>query len=94
MTRSRKNNIYVADWSSASTNTCLVAQGGAKASLLWHKRMSHLNFKTINKLAKEELVEGLPKETFKKKTICDTYQKGKQIKSSFKAKLNQAQQGF
>ena len=86
LTGTRKNNIYVADWDSVPTNTCFVAQGGTETSWLWHKRLSHLNFKTINKLARSGMVEGLPNEVFKKDTICDACLKGKQIKSSFKSK--------
>nr|GEX42420.1 hypothetical protein [Tanacetum cinerariifolium] len=35
-------------------------------SWLWHQRLSHLNFTTINNLVKNNLVQGLPKMKFKK----------------------------
>ena len=88
LTGTRKSNIYVADWDSVQVSTCLVARSGAESSWLWHKRMSHLNFKTINKLAREGMVEGLPNEVFKKETICEACLKGKQVKSSFKSKAH------
>ncbi|GJV81859.1 putative ribonuclease H-like domain-containing protein [Tanacetum coccineum] len=46
--------------------TCLVAKASLDESTRWHRRMAHVNFKTINKLAKEGLVDGLPlkDETF------------------------------
>ena len=31
---------------------------------LWHKKLSHLNFKTMNSLVKRELVRGLPQTEF------------------------------
>ncbi|GJR09514.1 putative ribonuclease H-like domain-containing protein [Tanacetum coccineum] len=40
--------------------TCLVAKASLDESTRWHRRMAHVNFKTINKLAKEGLVDGLP----------------------------------
>ncbi|VFQ88324.1 unnamed protein product [Cuscuta campestris] len=65
---------------------CLITKGDTKLLWLWHKRLSHLNFKTLNKLSKEGLVEDLPKAVYKKESICDVFQKGKQVKSTFKAK--------
>ncbi|GJS95248.1 putative ribonuclease H-like domain-containing protein [Tanacetum coccineum] len=34
--------------------TCLIAKASLDESTRWHRRMAHVNFKTINKLAKEE----------------------------------------
>nr|GFB01030.1 hypothetical protein [Tanacetum cinerariifolium] len=36
--------------------TCLVAKATLDESLLWHKRLDHINFKNINKLIKDNLV--------------------------------------
>ena len=55
---------------------------------LWHKRFSHLNFKTLNNLCSKDLVYGLPKIKFHKDRICSACQMGKQTKSSFKSKGN------
>ena len=55
---------------------------------LWHKRLSHLNFETINNLCSKDLVIGLPKLKFHKDKICSACQMGKQIKSTFKNKGN------
>ena len=84
----RKGSLYVADWASATTEECImVSQSGhTEEHWLCHKRMSHLNFKTLNKLAKKELVVGLPKTTFRKDGICSACQMGKQSKISFKSK--------
>ena len=53
---------------------------------LWHKRFCHINFKSIQKLSKNELVKGLPKINFKINNLCDDCQFGKLTKSSFKSK--------
>jgi len=38
----------------------------------------------LNRLTSKELVVGLPKLKFERDRLCETCQKGKQIKSSFK----------
>ncbi|GJV44112.1 putative ribonuclease H-like domain-containing protein [Tanacetum coccineum] len=37
--------------------TCLVAKASLDESTRWHRRMAHVNFKTINKLAKEGVLD-------------------------------------
>ncbi|GKD32920.1 hypothetical protein Tco_1248429, partial [Tanacetum coccineum] len=46
--------------------------------------MAHVNFKTINKLAKEGLVDGLPLKVFTNEHNCVACNKGKQHKASYK----------
>nr|GEU94811.1 copia protein [Tanacetum cinerariifolium] len=66
-----------------------VTFGGGDASLeespKWHRRMAHVNFNTINKLAKLGLVEGLPLKLFTNEHSCVACNKGKQYKASYKA---------
>ncbi|GJV53753.1 putative ribonuclease H-like domain-containing protein [Tanacetum coccineum] len=50
--------------------TCLVAKASLDESTRWHRRMAHVNFKTINKLAKEGLVDGLPLKVFTNEYNC------------------------
>nr|GEU55677.1 retrovirus-related Pol polyprotein from transposon TNT 1-94 [Tanacetum cinerariifolium] len=45
-------------------------------SSLWHQRLSHLNFATINNLVKNNLVQGLPKMKFKKYHLCSACEQG------------------
>ncbi|VFQ77919.1 unnamed protein product [Cuscuta campestris] len=85
LTGKRIRNIYEVMWDNVK-EACLISKGDTNLLWLWHKRLSHLNFKTLNKLSKEGLVEGLPKAAFRKESICDACQKGKQVKSTFKAK--------
>ncbi|GJR37040.1 retrovirus-related pol polyprotein from transposon TNT 1-94 [Tanacetum coccineum] len=60
---SRGSNLYtilMADMMKSSP-ICLLSQASKIKSWLWHRRPSHLNFGTINQLAKHGLVKGLPK---------------------------------
>nr|GEV08121.1 copia protein [Tanacetum cinerariifolium] len=55
----------------ASTSPiCLMARASFSKSWLWHQRLSHLNFDTINDLAKNDLVSGLPKFKYHKEHLC------------------------
>nr|GEU65302.1 putative ribonuclease H-like domain-containing protein [Tanacetum cinerariifolium] len=67
--------------------TCLVAKASADESMLWHRRLGHLNFKTINKLVRHNLVKGLPSKIFENHHTCVAFLKGKQHKASCKTKL-------
>ena len=55
-------------------------------SWLWHMRLGHVNMNLITQLNKNELVRGLPKISFEKDKVCEAWQMGKQIKTSFKKK--------
>ncbi|GKD93089.1 retrovirus-related pol polyprotein from transposon TNT 1-94, partial [Tanacetum coccineum] len=48
----RRNDVYVLNMSSLTPNeACFFAKASESIIWLWHKRLSHLNFKNINKLA-------------------------------------------
>nr|GEU55190.1 putative ribonuclease H-like domain-containing protein [Tanacetum cinerariifolium] len=53
-------------------------------SNLWHRRLARINFKTINKLVKGNLVRGLPIKVFENDNTCVVCKKGKQHRASFK----------
>ncbi|GJW53777.1 ribonuclease H-like domain-containing protein [Tanacetum coccineum] len=81
----RKNNMYSIDMKNSipkESLTCLVAKATLDESMLWHKRLGHVNFKTINKLVKENLVRGLPSKRFENDQTCVACLKGKQHKAS------------
>ncbi|GKA16422.1 putative ribonuclease H-like domain-containing protein [Tanacetum coccineum] len=64
----RKDNMYSFDMKnivSKETLTCLVAKATPDESILWHRRLGHINFKNINKLVKDNLVRGLPTNVLK-----------------------------
>ncbi|GJU73725.1 putative ribonuclease H-like domain-containing protein [Tanacetum coccineum] len=83
----RKNNMYSVDMKNIVPKeclTCLVANATLDESMLWHRRLGHVNFKTINKLVKENLVRGLPSKHFENDQTCVACIKGKQHKASCK----------
>ncbi|GJW50253.1 retrovirus-related pol polyprotein from transposon TNT 1-94 [Tanacetum coccineum] len=49
---------------------CLMARATSTRSWLWHQRLSHLNFDTINDLAKNDLATGLLKFKYHKEHLC------------------------
>ncbi|GJX88153.1 retrovirus-related pol polyprotein from transposon TNT 1-94 [Tanacetum coccineum] len=51
-----------------------------------HKRIAHLNFKTINSLAKQNFIIGLPSLVYSKDKPCSSCEKGKHPMASFKTK--------
>ncbi|GJT59365.1 retrovirus-related pol polyprotein from transposon TNT 1-94 [Tanacetum coccineum] len=55
-------------------------------SWLWYHRLNHLNFGTINDLARKDLVRGLLRLKFKKDYLCSACQLGKSKKYSHKPK--------
>nr|GEY61576.1 hypothetical protein [Tanacetum cinerariifolium] len=72
-------NLY--DMASASP-ICLMACTSLTKSWLWHQRLSHLNFDTINNLAKNDLVSGLPKFKYAKEHLCPSCEQGKSKRAS------------
>ncbi|GKD57657.1 putative reverse transcriptase domain-containing protein, partial [Tanacetum coccineum] len=63
----RKDNMYSFDMKNIvpkESLTCLVAKATLDESMLWHRRLGHINFKNINKLVKDNLVRGLPTKRF------------------------------
>ncbi|GKB53564.1 retrovirus-related pol polyprotein from transposon TNT 1-94 [Tanacetum coccineum] len=53
---------------------------------LWHRRLSHLNFDSINLLSKNDIVIGLPKLKFIKDHLCSSCELGKAKRKSFMTK--------
>nr|GEY73069.1 hypothetical protein [Tanacetum cinerariifolium] len=66
-----KNSVLFID-SESSANECT----------LWHRRLGHLNVKTMNKLVRHNLVRGLPTKSFDNDHTCTACLKGKQHKAS------------
>ncbi|GJY28978.1 ribonuclease H-like domain-containing protein, partial [Tanacetum coccineum] len=63
--------------------TCLFAKATSDESELWHRTLGHINFKTMNKLVKGNLVRGLPSKLFENNQTCVACQKGKQHRASY-----------
>ncbi|GKB76994.1 integrase, catalytic region, zinc finger, CCHC-type containing protein [Tanacetum coccineum] len=87
--RGRESNLYtisIPDMA-ASSPICLMSKASSKKSWLWHRRLSHLNFGTINDLTKTDLVDGLPKFEYGKDHLCSACERGKNKKASHPPKL-------
>ncbi|GKB34001.1 retrovirus-related pol polyprotein from transposon TNT 1-94, partial [Tanacetum coccineum] len=69
---SRDINLYTLslDDMLKSSLICLLSKASKTKSWLRHRRLSHLNFGTINELAKQGLVRGLPKLKYEKEHLC------------------------
>ncbi|GJW14843.1 retrovirus-related pol polyprotein from transposon TNT 1-94 [Tanacetum coccineum] len=63
LTGSRSTDLYsITLQDTTSPNPiCLMAKASSSQAWLWHRRLSHLNFDTINLLSKNDIVTGLPK---------------------------------
>ncbi|GJS42030.1 putative ribonuclease H-like domain-containing protein [Tanacetum coccineum] len=85
----RKDNMYSVDLKNIVPKgglTCLFAKATSDESKLWHRRPGQINFKTMNKLVKGNLVRGLPSKVFDNNQNCVACQKGKQHRASCKSK--------
>ncbi|GJX80674.1 putative ribonuclease H-like domain-containing protein [Tanacetum coccineum] len=70
----------------------LLSKASKTKSWLWHRRLSHLNFSTLNKLAKDGLARGIPKLKFLKDYLCSACALGKSKKSFHQPKAEDTNQ--
>ncbi|GKC24026.1 retrovirus-related pol polyprotein from transposon TNT 1-94, partial [Tanacetum coccineum] len=80
----RTTNLYTInlyDMASASL-ICLMAHATSTKSWLWHQLLSHLNFDTINDLARNNIVIGLLKFNYHKEHLCPSCKQGKSKRAS------------
>ncbi|KAJ9539510.1 hypothetical protein OSB04_032243 [Centaurea solstitialis] len=82
----RHADIYIINMNTSTDNFCFVSRASTDMNWLWHKRLSHLNFKTLNQLCINNLVIGLPDFRYTKESLCSACEKGKQTRASFKSK--------
>nr|GFA11301.1 hypothetical protein [Tanacetum cinerariifolium]GFA11307.1 hypothetical protein [Tanacetum cinerariifolium]GFA11313.1 hypothetical protein [Tanacetum cinerariifolium] len=59
-----------------------MARASYTKSWLWHQRLSHLNFDTINDLAINDLISGIPKFKYNKEHLCPSCEQGKSKRAS------------
>ncbi|GJY11133.1 retrovirus-related pol polyprotein from transposon TNT 1-94 [Tanacetum coccineum] len=69
-----------------SSPICLLSKASKNKSWLWHRRLNHLNFGTLNDLARKDLVRGLPRLKFEKDHLCSACQLRKSRKATHKPK--------
>ncbi|GJU95858.1 integrase, catalytic region, zinc finger, CCHC-type containing protein [Tanacetum coccineum] len=76
--RNTDSNLYTISISemAASSPVCLMSKATSTKSWLWHRRLSHLNFGTINHLTSHDLVDGLPKFKYNKNHLCSACEQG------------------
>ncbi|GJS24204.1 putative reverse transcriptase domain-containing protein [Tanacetum coccineum] len=84
-----RNLLYTISISdmSASSPVCLMSKATSTKSWLWHRRLSYLNFGTINDLTRLNLIDGLPKFKYGKDHLCSAYERGNSKKASHPLKL-------
>nr|GEX53746.1 putative ribonuclease H-like domain-containing protein [Tanacetum cinerariifolium] len=85
----RENNMYNVNLKNIVPSgylTCLFAKAIIDESNIWHRRLGHINFRTMNKLVKGNLVSGLPIKVFENNNTCVACKKGKQHRASCKTK--------
>ncbi|GJY19581.1 retrovirus-related pol polyprotein from transposon TNT 1-94 [Tanacetum coccineum] len=89
LTGGRESNLYTISIydMAASSPVCLMSKATSTKSWLWHRRLSHLNFGTINDLTRLDLVDGLPKFKYGKDHLCSACERGKSKKASHPLKL-------
>ncbi|EOY16728.1 Uncharacterized protein TCM_035607 [Theobroma cacao] len=78
-TTGMKNNCYLMNLAN-STNIAFYSE--LDMSETWHKRLSHLNYNSLNLVSSNELVEGLPQIT-KLDKLCSICQFRKHTRKSF-----------
>ncbi|GJY73960.1 retrovirus-related pol polyprotein from transposon TNT 1-94 [Tanacetum coccineum] len=88
LTGSRGTDLYSITLQDTTTPNpiCLMANATSSQAWLWHRRLSHLNFDTINLLSKNNIVTGLPKLKFVKDHLCSSCELGKAKRKSFHTK--------
>ncbi|GKF94874.1 retrovirus-related pol polyprotein from transposon TNT 1-94, partial [Tanacetum coccineum] len=88
LTGDRSSNLYTIALNEivSKSSACLLAKASSSQSWLWHQRLSHLNFATINNLVKNNLVQGLPKMKFEKDHLCSACEQGKIHRKHHKSK--------
>nr|GEU76369.1 putative reverse transcriptase, RNA-dependent DNA polymerase [Tanacetum cinerariifolium] len=89
LTGSRGTDLYSITFQDTKSPNpiCLMAKATSSQAWLWHRRLSNLNFDTINLLSKNDIVIGLPKLKFVKGHLFSSCELGKAKRKSFHTKL-------
>nr|GEZ58504.1 retrovirus-related Pol polyprotein from transposon TNT 1-94 [Tanacetum cinerariifolium] len=89
LTGSRGTDLYSITLQATNSPNpiCLMVKATSSQAWLWHRRLSHLNFDTINLLLKNDIVVGLPKFKFIKDHLYSSCELGKAKRTSFHTKL-------
>nr|GEZ54843.1 ribonuclease H-like domain-containing protein [Tanacetum cinerariifolium] len=86
----KKNNVLFIDTECIVLSSEFKLPDESHATLdetnLWHRRLGHINFKTMNKLVKGNLVKGLPSKVFENNHTRVACKKEKKHRASYKTK--------
>ena len=85
-TVNRQGNLYKIKLNDLSSQKVSCLLSVKEHHWVWHKKLGHASLRLISKLQKHSLVRGLPKLSYQDDSLCEAFQKGKQVKSSFKTK--------
>ena len=68
--------------SNVTTSRCMLSQ--ADETKLWHKKLGHLNLRSMNNLLSKQAITGIPDLKIEEGKICGECQIGKQTRMSHK----------
>ena len=68
-------DVYIINMNSSSENKCFMSKSSYDVNQIWHKRLSHLNFKMLSNISKDQLVTGLPDHTFANESLFSACEK-------------------
>nr|GFC28680.1 integrase, catalytic region, zinc finger, CCHC-type, peptidase aspartic, catalytic [Tanacetum cinerariifolium] len=90
LTGDRSSNLYTIALNKVASNylTYLLPKASSLQSWLWHQRLSHLNFATINNLVQNNIVQGLPKMKVEKDHLYSACEQGKIHQKHHKSKMD------
>ncbi|GKE44424.1 retrovirus-related pol polyprotein from transposon TNT 1-94 [Tanacetum coccineum] len=95
LTDNRGSNLYTISLqeTSSPTSICFIVRASPTQAWLWNRRLSHLNFDTINLLSKKDIVNGLPKLKYVKDQLCSSCELGKAKKKHIQDKAVPSSKG-
>ncbi|KAK1697306.1 hypothetical protein QYE76_014003 [Lolium multiflorum] len=74
----REHNLYVVDFSGTTTSSAMCLFGKADVGWLWHRRLAHVNMRTLQSLHKGNHIVGLMESvSFAKDRVCRACVEGK-----------------
>ncbi|KAK1607075.1 hypothetical protein QYE76_030748 [Lolium multiflorum] len=74
----REHNLYVVDFSGTTTSSVMCLFGKADVGWLWHRRLAHVNMRTLQSLHKGNHIVGLMENvSFAKDRVCRACVEGK-----------------
>ncbi|GJW82315.1 putative ribonuclease H-like domain-containing protein [Tanacetum coccineum] len=88
LTDNRGSDLYIMTLQETTSPTLIyfMAKASPTQAWLWHCRLSHLNFDTINLLTKKDIMIGLPKLKYVKDQLYSSCKLSKAKRSTFKTK--------